>query len=233
MVCGRHLRSPDGWSDVWAMDATTGFNAGRLTDDEWTDTAPVLGRWGVGGVLQLSRSGVRRHSRCRRIGDGAARGMGRGAARLQLQHRNAAERPVAAVGLAARSRPLGHVGVLPVAHPGWPPHRGATGWNCGAVHRDRRPAHRSVDHDDRLQRTATSSRLPSPNRSFRPGGPAARPFDVTTVIVNWNTVDLLDDCLASVAAEIPDGFTHQVVVVDNGSRDGSAEWPVPDTPTSR
>ena len=57
-----------------------------------------------------------------------------------------------------------------------------------------------------------------------PGGPAARPFDVTTVIVNWNTVDLLDDCLASVAAEIPDGFTHQVVVVDNGSRDGSAEW---------
>lgn len=32
----------DGWNDVWAMDATTGFNADPITDDEWTDSSPVF-----------------------------------------------------------------------------------------------------------------------------------------------------------------------------------------------
>ncbi|SDS74662.1 hypothetical protein SAMN04489717_3727 [Actinopolymorpha singaporensis] len=54
--------------------------------------------------------------------------------------------------------------------------------------------------------------------------------DLTTVVVNWNTRDLLDDCLRSVYEATPHGLTNHVVVVDNGSTDGSAEhlrshWP--------
>lgn len=48
--------------------------------------------------------------------------------------------------------------------------------------------------------------------------------DLTTVIVNWNTVDLLEECIASVNAEVPEGLGHQIIVVDNASSDGSAEW---------
>lgn len=59
------------------------------------------------------------------------------------------------------------------------------------------------------------------------------PPDLTTVVVSWNTVDLLDDCLGSIAHAtdgLPDGFVNEVVVVDNGSTDGSAahvaeHWP--------
>ncbi|QTE29272.1 glycosyltransferase family 2 protein [Pengzhenrongella sicca] len=54
--------------------------------------------------------------------------------------------------------------------------------------------------------------------------------DVTTVVVNWNTVGLLDECLASILAATPPGVANDVVVVDNGSTDGSLEhlaaaWP--------
>jgi N-acetylglucosaminyl-diphospho-decaprenol L-rhamnosyltransferase len=40
------------------------------------------------------------------------------------------------------------------------------------------------------------------------------------VVVSWNTRDLLERCLASLAGDFP---APEVVVVDNGSRDGSAE----------
>ncbi|MBP8974487.1 MAG: glycosyltransferase family 2 protein [Anaerolineae bacterium] len=46
--------------------------------------------------------------------------------------------------------------------------------------------------------------------------------DLGIVIVNWNTRDLLRDCLRSVAASQGD-FTDRVVVVDNASADGSAD----------
>lgn len=46
-------------------------------------------------------------------------------------------------------------------------------------------------------------------------------FDLGIVIVNWNTRDLLRECLRSVYASRGD-FTFQVCVVDNGSGDGSA-----------
>lgn len=46
-------------------------------------------------------------------------------------------------------------------------------------------------------------------------------LDLGIVIVNWNTRDLLRDCLRSVAASA--GVTLRVVVVDNASADGSAE----------
>ncbi len=46
-------------------------------------------------------------------------------------------------------------------------------------------------------------------------------FDLGIIIVNWNTRDLLRECLRSVYASRGD-FTFQVCVVDNGSGDDSA-----------
>ncbi|GAA5017194.1 glycosyltransferase [Actinopolymorpha pittospori] len=48
--------------------------------------------------------------------------------------------------------------------------------------------------------------------------------DLTTVVVNWNTRDLLDDCLRSVDDATPPGLRNHVIVVDNASRDGSVEY---------
>ncbi|MBW2674472.1 MAG: glycosyltransferase family 2 protein [Deltaproteobacteria bacterium] len=45
-------------------------------------------------------------------------------------------------------------------------------------------------------------------------------MDITTVIVNWNTRDLLRDCLESVYKTVR-GMTVEVIVVDNASQDGS------------
>ena len=66
-----------------------------------------------------------------------------------------------------------------------------------------------------------------PAAGSRSTAPAA---DLATVIVNWNTADLLDGCLASVAEHTPEGLVNDVVVVDNASEDGSVElvrrrWP--------
>lgn len=47
------------------------------------------------------------------------------------------------------------------------------------------------------------------------------PDDLGIVIVNWNTRDLLRECLKSIAAS-ETGFAYRVVVVDNASTDGSA-----------
>lgn len=47
------------------------------------------------------------------------------------------------------------------------------------------------------------------------------PIDVSIVIVNWNARDLLRDCLRSIAEETR--LEHEVIVVDNASRDNSAE----------
>jgi GT2 family glycosyltransferase len=46
--------------------------------------------------------------------------------------------------------------------------------------------------------------------------------DISIIIVNWNTRDLLSQCLESVYATVRD-LTFEVVVVDNASSDGSAE----------
>ncbi|MBN1679396.1 MAG: glycosyltransferase family 2 protein [Anaerolineae bacterium] len=47
-------------------------------------------------------------------------------------------------------------------------------------------------------------------------------LDLGIVIVNWNTCDLLRDCLASIAVSQGD-VSYQVVLVDNASSDGSAD----------
>ena len=54
--------------------------------------------------------------------------------------------------------------------------------------------------------------------------------DLTIVIVNWNTVGLLDDCLRSLGEHAATGMTREIIVVDNASHDGSVEhlrreWP--------
>lgn len=46
--------------------------------------------------------------------------------------------------------------------------------------------------------------------------------DVSAIVVNWNTRELLASCLASLAAHPATAMTTEVVVVDNGSSDGSA-----------
>ncbi len=57
------------------------------------------------------------------------------------------------------------------------------------------------------------------------------PGTVTVAVVNWNRRDLLLACLRSLAA--PQGVPFEVVLVDNGSRDGSVDavlaesWPFP------
>ncbi|MGB9588095.1 MAG: glycosyltransferase family 2 protein [Armatimonadota bacterium] len=47
-------------------------------------------------------------------------------------------------------------------------------------------------------------------------------IDVSVVIVNWNTKDLLQRCLESVYRTLPP-LSFEVVLVDNASTDGSAE----------
>jgi len=53
--------------------------------------------------------------------------------------------------------------------------------------------------------------------------------DVSVIIVNWNTVDLLRQCLLSITAETV-GLEFEVIVVDNASSDGSVEMIVRDFP---
>jgi GT2 family glycosyltransferase len=51
---------------------------------------------------------------------------------------------------------------------------------------------------------------------------ARRDVEVVVAVVSWNTKGLLDDCLASLHADVRDGFA-EVWVIDNGSSDGSPE----------
>lgn len=46
---------------------------------------------------------------------------------------------------------------------------------------------------------------------------------VSVIVVNWNARDALARCLASLAAH-PPPIPSEIIVVDNGSSDGSVEW---------
>lgn len=48
-------------------------------------------------------------------------------------------------------------------------------------------------------------------------------FKVTIVVVNWNSGELLKDCVRSVG-EIGGDLVHKIIVVDNNSTDGSADF---------
>lgn len=66
----------------------------------------------------------------------------------------------------------------------------------------------------------TSERLPV--SAFRCATfPRSHALDLSIIIVNWNTRDLLADCLQSVYDTVHD-LTFEVFVVDNASSDGSA-----------
>lgn len=55
-------------------------------------------------------------------------------------------------------------------------------------------------------------------------GDSPRSTDVAVVIVNWNTKALLNECLLSFSRYPAPGVRTGLVVVDNGSSDGSAEF---------
>src|SRR4051812_3715037 len=46
---------------------------------------------------------------------------------------------------------------------------------------------------------------------------------VSILVVNWNTRALLSACLESIRATVHE-LPYEIVVVDNASADGSAEW---------
>lgn len=49
------------------------------------------------------------------------------------------------------------------------------------------------------------------------------PVDVSVLLLSWNTRELTLECLDSLPASVDDDLTFEVIVVDNGSHDGSAE----------
>jgi GT2 family glycosyltransferase len=46
---------------------------------------------------------------------------------------------------------------------------------------------------------------------------------ISVLLLSWNTRELTLECLDSIPVGIDDGTTYEVIVVDNGSQDGSAE----------
>lgn len=46
--------------------------------------------------------------------------------------------------------------------------------------------------------------------------------DISVLLLSWNTQELTLRCLESLPASVDDDLTYEVIVVDNGSRDGSA-----------
>jgi GT2 family glycosyltransferase len=66
-------------------------------------------------------------------------------------------------------------------------------------------------------------------RHVEVGSGHAKTYDASVVIVNWNTIDLLRACLRSVFDQTR-GAAVEVIVIDNGSVDGSVEMVAADFP---
>ncbi|MEO0977099.1 MAG: glycosyltransferase family 2 protein [Pseudomonadota bacterium] len=56
-------------------------------------------------------------------------------------------------------------------------------------------------------------------------------MDISIIIVNWNTIDLLKDCLSSVVQNLGD-LEAEIIVIDNASSDGSQEMVERDFPSA-
>lgn len=71
----------------------------------------------------------------------------------------------------------------------------------------------------------------SPDLRTRSGPPT---LDVSFVVVSWNGVHLLPDCLSSIATTAQQaGVSWELIVVDNGSTDGSRDLLARDYPDAR
>lgn len=55
-------------------------------------------------------------------------------------------------------------------------------------------------------------------------------IDLSIIIVSYNTKDVLQGCLASVRVNAPKKYSYEVIVVDNGSIDGSVDMAKKDFP---
>jgi len=58
--------------------------------------------------------------------------------------------------------------------------------------------------------------------SERYGNNPANKIDISIIIVNWNTKDLLRNCLNSIYKTVH-SLIFEVIVIDNASSDGSIE----------
>jgi GT2 family glycosyltransferase len=77
---------------------------------------------------------------------------------------------------------------------------------------------------ERLARSASSaSAIERPPRASAVAGTATAPF-VSVIVVNYNRKHFLRDCLESLADQTYPSDRREVILVDNGSSDGSAEY---------
>lgn len=93
-----------------------------------------------------------------------------------------------------------------------------------------RPRTTATDRSDRIK--SKGVHLPSVDNVMSEADDRGEchDLDISAVIVSWNTVDLLQQCLESLRDHPAAGRRHEVIVVDNASSDGSAElvrdqWP--------
>lgn len=56
------------------------------------------------------------------------------------------------------------------------------------------------------------------------GGGAGRPARVSVAVLSWNGREHLETCLPALAAQADPGVPREVLVLDNGSTDGTAAW---------
>ncbi|HYY32201.1 MAG TPA: glycosyltransferase [Gaiellaceae bacterium] len=86
-----------------------------------------------------------------------------------------------------------------------------------------------LDATVRKRRVSVAS--PSPTERRRAAGEHRKARDpkgserpeVSILLVSWNTHDFTLECLDSLPSGIDDDLTYELIVVDNGSRDGTAE----------
>jgi asparagine synthase (glutamine-hydrolysing) len=72
------------------------------------------------------------------------------------------------------------------------------------------------------ERTAAPVRVPAVGQAPEP--------ELSIIVVNWNTCELLRGCLASLEENLA-GLDHEVIVVDNASADGSPDMVAADFPS--